>query len=69
MSSEGKGKPLSKLSVAVGVKVKEGVRIDSTDVPPTVLSWSDRLSSHREAVLLLAHLPRYYTEPCREGTC
>lgn len=48
---------------------RKGVGIDSTDVPPTVLSGPDRLPSHREAALLLAHLGRYYTKTCREGTC
>lgn len=46
---------------------RRGVRIDSIDVLPTVLSGPDRLPSHGEAALLLAHLGRYYTKLCRES--
>lgn len=60
MCNVDKREPLGELNDAEGVKVKERGR----DVPPTVLSEHDRLQSHREAALLLAHLGRYYTNPC-----
>lgn len=66
VSSEGKVKPLELIQWEPRSRKR---RIDSIDGPPTVLSGPDRLPSHREAALLLAHLERYYTKPCREGTC
>lgn len=48
---------------------REGLRTDRTDVSPTVLLGPDRLSSHREAAPVSAHLGKYYSESCRADTC
>lgn len=48
---------------------REGVRIDRTDVSPTVLLGPDRLPSRREAAPVSTHLGKHYSESCRADAC